>query len=664
MTSFPFDVISDLLAGASELDPVAGLDGELLHCLHVSGTPVWHAQTFAGGRLIGWTECSGPPREGLVLVQSGGWDRYVPRAHDPTTAWVDVWDNGSSIRKEIPPLDDGTPIPGARRVAGADVTIRSRYVGGPTGTMATRWVFRDGLPVVLEPIEPDIVLGDDIPDQHLDISLPWSVFGQLRTGELELLEALVHADGLNWAGRWSTPLLVRGLLDAPSSRDHDRTLGFVPPLLVSYAELVNAAGWRRLAAPLLAASDDPAARDAGGSPTFGYAVVSREVADEGTFAVEISVADRTSVKARRDVDLFGADEIVDQLVADCEEASSHSGGRIVGVANGELVLDVSAGQAINGRQFDSLTISSVYCAAKPAIAAAVGRLIFDSVLSADDRVGSLVTAVPAWLADVEIQHLLTHSSGLHVLDRMFYQSLPLSLRRSLLTGAARAEGFRPGLDAAYCEVGSWHLVAEIIEVATGLEFDVAIRDLVLDPWSIAVDDLTMRLRPDQFERVADRLSVNVDAVALPPVPILSEGIASASGEPDPVFGPYGSPLGIAQLWAGILNDFEGAGLVLPPDLAARILEPTHPDHFDSVLQRDVAFGWASLCPPAPGLAGWVGHGAEGGLAFGAAKPAGGLVVGAVFNGCLDRDTGLLLRAGALVRSLERLTSDRVPRTSV
>lgn len=353
-------------------------------------------------------------------------------------------------------------------------------------------------------------------------------------------------------------------------------------------------------------------------------------------------------------------ELLERLENEADEGFFHTAAQIVIRQGDETLLDASVGSTHLREPFTDTTLSALYCTAKPIVAAAVLRLIADDELSLDDRLGDVVDDLSAsWIADRTIEQVLGHTAGLHVINTILARILPPRSRAAWVDASPPPEGWRFGTDRSYSEFGGWFMLGRVIEALAEQPFDQYIRRVVLDPYDVVADDLVLRVRSEDYERLMPRISATLDLTMDQPVPLLAETGPETTAEWNPSFGAYGTMGAVAAFYRGLLDDLRGAEKVLPATLLEQAVTARLPLTEDATLGRPAGFGLGFMTPLSSHYFGGApsdkafGHAGQGGTSFAMADPEHDLVVAVLFNAGLDADTALSFRRVHLVDAIYR-----------
>ena len=158
----------------------------------------------------------------------------------------------------------------------------------------------------------------------------------------------------------------------------------------------------------------------------------------------------------------------------------HNGGVLI-IRDGRVLLRRSYGFADRdkGIRADSATVYNIGSITKQFTAAAILRLEELGKLRVTDPIGRYLPNVPADKQGITLHHLLTHTAGLESdFSPSDYEPTTRDeyLRRAL-TSRLRSV---PGTTHYYANSG-YSLLAAIIEIVTGAEYELALTELVLRP---------------------------------------------------------------------------------------------------------------------------------------------------------------------------------------
>ena len=162
------------------------------------------------------------------------------------------------------------------------------------------------------------------------------------------------------------------------------------------------------------------------------------------------------------------------------EASGYTGGVLV-VRNGNTVFERSYGMADRaaGIKTDVATVYNLGSITKQFTAAAILRLEEAGKLRTTDTVGRFFSDAPADKRDITLHQLLTHTAGF-ASDYSPTDYEPTTRDEYVRRMFAAKLKSVPGTTFSYANSG-YSLLAAIVEIVTGKDYEVALRDLVLRP---------------------------------------------------------------------------------------------------------------------------------------------------------------------------------------
>ncbi len=167
-----------------------------------------------------------------------------------------------------------------------------------------------------------------------------------------------------------------------------------------------------------------------------------------------------------------------------ESADGKFWGAVLAAKGGKILLAKGYGMAdLAAKPVTTRSLFDIGSTSKQFTAAAVLRLAMQKRLSLDDPISKHLADVPADKASVTIRHLLHHSSGIpYPADsaKLATMDRDAAVRSYLATPLASD----PGSKFAYSNIG-YHLLAAIIERASGVSFDTYLRDQVFKPAGLA-----------------------------------------------------------------------------------------------------------------------------------------------------------------------------------
>jgi len=144
------------------------------------------------------------------------------------------------------------------------------------------------------------------------------------------------------------------------------------------------------------------------------------------------------------------------------DRSLHSGVQIFVSVNGQPVPDEGIGEASPGQSMTSSTMMLWRSAGKPVTAAAICRLVQDGQLSLQTCVREIIEEVPEPLGNVTILQLLTHASGMQLVETGWPQASWNEILKTIIAATVSADS-----EAAYQPQTTWFLLGEILKRKSG-----------------------------------------------------------------------------------------------------------------------------------------------------------------------------------------------------
>jgi CubicO group peptidase (beta-lactamase class C family) len=325
----------------------------------------------------------------------------------------------------------------------------------------------------------------------------------------------------------------------------------------------------------------------------------------------------------------------------------------------EPVLDFGVGIDGAGAPVDTTSLFSVYCAAKPVLAVAIGCLVDDGELSLDDRLGHVLD--PAGLSDTmaatTVADLLNHTAGLHDLRAYVLTAMPPRLHGQIVRDLRPPPTWIVGRSLAYAEAASWYLLGECVEALAGISPRAFVSTRVLEPLGACDDFFVGGMSEAEFEERRTRLAVN-NHMGDPATPMLLERIRRFRCLASPAFANTATMRAIGRFYEGLLGELRGAGSVLDRSTLRALVRPAS-HGVDLTMGRTCGYGHGFMvgldehdfgrhCSAAA-----FGHTGYRGMTVAFCDPRVELVVAYHLNGVADAATTVGFRRPIMVEMIYR-----------
>jgi len=316
------------------------------------------------------------------------------------------------------------------------------------------------------------------------------------------------------------------------------------------------------------------------------------------------------------------------------------------------------GAGTAGLEVNAGTLFRVGCITKQFTSIAIAQLVDEGVVALDD---ALVVWLPevASLAGTEItlDHVLTHTAGLHVPTVPRMEFVPFDQRCQVLCGRQwRPPGWRSGVDGGYSEVLGWHVLGHLIERCSGESLSSYLRTRVLDP--LGLHDTFVGMTRPEYDANLSRIGLYYDLRGTHPFPVLLDRTEDHCCTTNCAYGGFSTATDLARFYERLLLHMNGDETtdVLPArETLRQFCAPAGPERYDVTFERPCSFGLGflsvathqfgpTISPNAFGHMGWTGAS----FAFG--DPDNGVAVAVITNGLLPRAAARLARA-RIVRSI-------------
>jgi CubicO group peptidase (beta-lactamase class C family) len=181
----------------------------------------------------------------------------------------------------------------------------------------------------------------------------------------------------------------------------------------------------------------------------------------------------------------------------------HRGAQLYVSLGGETVADLAVGEARPGRPLRSDDLALWLSSTKPTAAVALARLWEAGELALDDPVARFLPEFAAGgKAGVTLRHLLTHTSGIRMLDvgwpRESWEAIVARIAARKLEPR-----WDPGRKAGYHMASSWFILGEVIRRIDGRPYERFIREEVFLPLGMA--DSWVGMPSERYREYGDRI---------------------------------------------------------------------------------------------------------------------------------------------------------------
>ncbi|MHA3019055.1 serine hydrolase domain-containing protein [Mycobacterium sp. BMJ-28] len=183
---------------------------------------------------------------------------------------------------------------------------------------------------------------------------------------------------------------------------------------------------------------------------------------------------------------------------------------------GETVVDMWGGHADAARTtpWAKDTIVNVWSSTKTVTSLAALMLIDRGLIAAHDRVARYWPEFAAnGKQDVQIRHLLTHSSGVSGWDQPVVSEDILDWDKSTAALAGQAPWWEPGTASGYHALTYGHLIGEVVRRVTGSPLKEFVRDEIAGPLHA---DFQIGASPADTDRIAEIIPAT-EPFDLPPM---------------------------------------------------------------------------------------------------------------------------------------------------
>ncbi len=199
------------------------------------------------------------------------------------------------------------------------------------------------------------------------------------------------------------------------------------------------------------------------------------------------------------------------------QLSKTSGGAAIAVYHrGELVVDLWGGERGPGLPWDADTLAMSFSTTKGVASTAVHMLAERGLLKYDDRVSEYWPEFAQnGKGDLRIEHLLTHSAGLHRIRTLIDGAQRMLDWEWMVNALAETEpAYEPGTQNGYHALTYGWLVGEVIRRVDGRDIQTFVADEIAKP--LELEGLFIGCPPEQRHRATLPGKVGLDLVSSNP----------------------------------------------------------------------------------------------------------------------------------------------------
>ncbi len=196
------------------------------------------------------------------------------------------------------------------------------------------------------------------------------------------------------------------------------------------------------------------------------------------------------------------------LLEEQRERGLHDGAQLFVARKGQPVLDVAIGEAQPGVPLRSDSVMLWLSAVKPLTAVAIAQLMECGKLKLDDRIQSFIPEFANGKEAAMIRHVLTHTSGLPMLNFPFLRSSWDETIQKICEVPAEWE---PGTAARYDGLSGWSILGEIVRRLDGHPIEVYLDEEIIKPLGMNGSSLGVtEARAAELGNRLSRVSVKSD----------------------------------------------------------------------------------------------------------------------------------------------------------
>jgi len=238
-----------------------------------------------------------------------------------------------------------------------------------------------------------------------------------------------------------------------------------------------------------------------------------------------------------------------------------TGGHVVAIHRGDVVLDVVLGTDGVGRRLAGDTLFATYCTLKPLLALVVAQLVDEGELSLHDRLGDLLDGLDHAVGAILIGDLLRHNAGLANPSAVDASFMATHRRDEAVRHAEVVQRRGDGSRAVYSDFAAWTLLGLSVEELAGEPYANVVRSKLIEPLGLT-DEIVVGATEERWRLLRDRIGLNIDARSAQRFPLMMERTERVVRDANPAIGGFSTAHGLARLMQATLDARQGTTEVL------------------------------------------------------------------------------------------------------
>ncbi|MBX7246704.1 MAG: beta-lactamase family protein [Candidatus Sumerlaeaceae bacterium] len=195
----------------------------------------------------------------------------------------------------------------------------------------------------------------------------------------------------------------------------------------------------------------------------------------------------------------------------------HSGAQLFVSLRGEPIANLALGDRAPRSPMTTHTILPWMSAGKPVAAVAVAILQERGLLALDDTVAKYLPGYAASGKEaVTLRHLLTHTGGQRLVESQ-WRPAPYEEIVASICEARQDPGWIPGEKAGYHPASSWFILAEVVRIVDGRQFDRFAIEEVFRP--AGMSDSCFTMTDSIWGTLEERIGFLYETTTKPPTPL-------------------------------------------------------------------------------------------------------------------------------------------------